>query len=44
MTPEDPVEQEIRRRQRSRALVMALALGAFVVLLYLITIVRVGAQ
>ncbi|WP_284734671.1 hypothetical protein [Sphingosinicella terrae] len=44
MSLEDPVEQEIRRRQRSRAIVMALALGAFVVLLYLITIVRVGSQ
>ena len=41
---EDPVTEEIRRRQRSRALVMALLLGAFVVLLYLITIVRIGAQ
>ena len=40
----DPVTEEIRRRQRSRALVMALLLGAFVVLLYLITIVRIGAQ
>ena len=43
MSLEDPVE-EIRRRQRGRAIVMALALGAFVVLLYLITIVRVGNQ
>ena len=42
--PDDPVTDEIRRRQRSRALVMALLLGAFVVLLYLITIVRIGAQ
>lgn len=44
MTPPDPVTDEIRRRQRSRALVMALLLGAFVVLLYLITIVRIGSQ
>jgi hypothetical protein len=44
MTPHDPVTDEIRRRQRIRALVMGLALGAFVVLLYLITIVRIGAQ
>jgi hypothetical protein len=40
----DPVTEEIRRRQRGRAIVMALLLGAFVVLLYLITIARVGGQ
>ena len=40
----DPLTQEVRRRQRARALVMALALGAFVILLYLITIARVGGQ
>ena len=39
MTPRD---DEIRRRQRGRAVVMALALGAFVVLMYLITIVRMS--
>ena len=44
MNPDDPVGREIRRRQRGRALVMGLALGAFVVLLYLITIARIGAQ
>lgn len=44
MNPRDPVTEEIRRRQRSRALVMALALGAFVILLYFITIARIGAQ
>lgn len=38
-----PEEAEVRRRQRSRALVMALALGAFVILLYAITIARMGA-
>jgi hypothetical protein len=37
-----PRDDEIRRRQRSRAVVMALALGAFVVLMYLITIVRMS--
>lgn len=42
--PDDPATDEIRRRQRARALVMALLLGGFVVLLYLITIVRIGAQ
>ena len=46
----DPVEQarldtqEVRRRQRARAIVMGLALAAFVVLLYFITIARIGAK
>ena len=44
MSPRDPHAEEVRRRQRSRAVVMALLLGAFVVLLYLITIARVGSQ
>jgi hypothetical protein len=35
-------DQEIRRRQRSRALVMALCLAAFVVLMYFITIARMS--
>ena len=39
-----PTPEEVRRRQRGRALVMGLALGAFVILLYLITIARIGAQ
>jgi hypothetical protein len=43
MIPDDPVTAEVRRRQRSRALLMALALGAFVVLLYFITIARIGS-
>lgn len=38
----DPVTEEVRRRQRSRAIVMGLLLGAFVILLYLITIARMG--
>ena len=33
---------EVRRRQRQRALIMALLLGAFVVLVYAISIVRMG--
>ena len=41
---EDPLADEAARRRKSRALVMALVLGAFVVLLYLITIVRIGSQ
>ena len=36
MTPKDP----IHARQRSRALVMALCLGAFVVLMYGISIAK----
>ena len=44
MNAPDPHAAEVRRRQRGRAIVMGLLLGAFVVLLYLITIVRVGAQ
>jgi len=35
---------EASRRRKSRAVVMALLLGAFVVLLYAITIVRIGSQ
>jgi hypothetical protein len=36
------VEDEVRRRQRQRALIMALLLGAFVILVYAISIVRMG--
>jgi len=43
MNVPDPVTTEVRRRQRGRAVVMALALGAFAVLLFLITIVRIGS-
>ena len=39
MIPEGP-EDKIRARQRTRALVMALALGAFVVLMFAITIAK----
>ena len=35
-------EQEIRRRQRSRALIMAVLLALFVVLVYAISIVRMS--
>ena len=38
MTPEELAE--IRRRQRSRALVMALVLGALVALIYAIAIAK----
>lgn len=37
-TPEE--QAEIRRRQRSRALVTALILGAFVILFYAISIAK----
>jgi hypothetical protein len=40
MTPE--FEQEYRRRQRARARVTALILGALVVLFFAITIVKMG--
>jgi hypothetical protein len=35
-----PDEEEIRRRQRSRAIVMGLLLAAFVILVYAITIAK----
>ena len=45
MTLEDPQHlAEVRRRQRSRALIMALLLGAFVALVYGITIVRMTGK
>ncbi len=39
MTPNEP-QDPLRARQKSRALVMALALGAFVILLFAITIAK----
>jgi hypothetical protein len=44
MNERDSVEIEVRRRQKSRALITALALGTFVILLYFITIARIGGQ
>jgi hypothetical protein len=35
-------EQEVVRRQRERARLMAWLLGAFVVLLFLITVAKIG--
>jgi hypothetical protein len=35
-------EEEVRRRQRGRALVMALLLGLFVILVYAFTIAKMG--
>ena len=40
MTPQD--EQEIRRRQKSRAAIMGLLLGAFAILVYAISIAKMG--
>ncbi|MES2338984.1 MAG: hypothetical protein V4537_12880 [Pseudomonadota bacterium] len=41
MTPED--EAELRRRQKSRSIVMALLLGGFCVLMFAITISKIRA-
>jgi accessory gene regulator protein AgrB len=38
----DPRDEEIRRRQKARAIIMALLLGAFVLLVYAITIAKMG--
>jgi accessory gene regulator protein AgrB len=40
----DPRDDEIRRRQKTRAIIMALLLGAFVILIYAITIAKMGMQ
>jgi hypothetical protein len=37
-----PEDEIIRKRQRERARVMAILLGAFVVLMFLITIAKTG--
>ncbi|WP_268934763.1 hypothetical protein [Sphingobium sp. Cam5-1] len=41
MTPEE--EKQVRSRQKSRAIVTGLLLGALVILFYAITIVKIGA-
>jgi hypothetical protein len=41
---EDPHTEEVRRRQRSRALIMAVGLGGFVILVFLITIAKMTVQ
>ena len=38
----DPDQDEIRRRQKSRAIVMAVLLAAFVILVYAITIAKMS--
>jgi hypothetical protein len=40
MTPVD--QDEVRRRQKSRAIVMGVLLGIFVVLMFAITIAKMG--
>jgi hypothetical protein len=40
--PIRPSDQEIRRRQRGRAIVMAVLLAVFVVLVYAITIAKMS--
>jgi hypothetical protein len=42
MTPEE--EDRFKRARRGRNIALALVLGAFVVLFYAITIVKVGGQ
>ena len=42
MTPMPDPESERRRIQRTRNIVMAVLLGGFVVLIYAISIVRIG--
>jgi predicted nucleic acid-binding Zn ribbon protein len=42
MTPDGPQLDEHRRRQRGRAIAMAVVLAAFVVLLYFITIAKMS--
>ena len=37
---EEPKQDQIRARQKNRAVIMALLLGAFVILVYLISIVK----
>ena len=38
------LEEEVVRRQRERAKLMALLLGAFAVLLFFITVAKIGAN
>jgi len=42
MTPAE--QDEVRRRQRSRAIIMAVLLGAFVILVYAISIAKMGMR
>jgi hypothetical protein len=42
MSERDPHTEEVRRRQRARSIVLGLLLAAFVLLIYGITIARMG--
>ncbi|MBV8686186.1 MAG: hypothetical protein JOZ90_14195 [Alphaproteobacteria bacterium] len=42
MSDVPPDEREVRRRQRSRALITGLLLAAFVILVYFITIAKMS--
>jgi hypothetical protein len=42
MTPAE--QEEVRRRQRGRAIIMAVLLGAFVILVYAISIAKMGMK
>lgn len=42
MTPPDPDQAEVRRRQKSRAVIMGVLLAAFVFLIYAITIAKMS--
>ena len=44
MTPQPDNQDQIRKRQRGRAVVMAIALGAFVVLMYFISNAKMAVQ
>ena len=44
MSAQDPLQDEIRRRQKSRAIVMGLILAAFVILVYAITIAKMSVN
>jgi hypothetical protein len=42
MSPDGPGDEEIRRKQKSRAILFGLLLGAFVILVYAITIAKMS--
>jgi hypothetical protein len=42
--PQDPHQDEVRARQRSRSIVMAIGLVLFAILMFAITVVRMGMK
>ena len=44
LIPPEKDDRQIRARQKGRALVMALALGAFVILMFAITIAKMSVN